>query len=657
MILINDIMIMNYKDNNMNINNNQNFKIIDNTLKENKFNNIKIEKKEQINLFYWNAWSINSMAKKTICKAHNPQIIILNEPWEKWESIHFRSFYNDPPNGKHNVGIIVRDPNLQAWRINCNWPNPNLLITRVGRGASWVFIIVIYLTPTDAEANKITRIDLMQEINAISWAHPNDPITVIGDFNCNLTAKNRKKPSKKDLIKTLNTKGTIHSLDKVTCNRTNKNGVSTESQIDWLWTWKTEVDKISSNNISKKHSDHTAFEIQISFGKPSIWNNIEIPNKKAAKEVETEFLEKVKNGANPDLFTLNSIIITKKITKTIKDSWKFYYSDQMEIIKNQSDKDKIEWMLWVHYKELINKMIWKRFSKDSKEAWNFIKKFCKYNLFEKRDGGIANVVKDEFNQIIVDKDKVDRLILDNFEKIHGKSNISTNFPSVNKPSEEEAKAMSLRFNPNKAITLDLVPHSLLKTHKKCAEGLPCENCKIKIKLIQNSFDPNYWNNPISNIHKQNRLIPLSKTFPEIGTPDQIWPIIIQSPLFKLIELYFAGDLKEAQDKHIQDSQCGFWAGWSFQTQVLRLLSYLKFNKKAKWILSIDQSAAYNRVNRNKFYKIIKKNKILTDDKLALMKFHHSQPMIVLGKHRTKPLNSLSQGAVTSPHGFNLYINS
>ena len=40
-----------------------------------------------------------------------------------------------------------------------------------------------------------------------------------------------------------------------------------------------------------------------------------------------------------------------------------------------------------------------------------------------------------------------------------------------------------------------------------------------------------------------------------------------------------------------------------------------------------------------------------------MKFHHSQPMIVLGKHRTKPLNSLSQGAVTSPHGFNLYINS
>ena len=87
------------------------------------------------------------------------------------------------------------------------------------------------------------------------------------------------------------------------------------------------------------------------------------------------------------------------------------------------------------------------------------------------------------------------------------------------------------------------------------------------------------------------------------------------------------------------------------------MSYLKSNKKAKWILSINQSAAYNRVNRNKYYKIIQKNKILTDDKLALMKFHHSQPMIVLGNHKTKPLNSLSQGAVTSPHGFNLYINS
>ena len=32
-------------------------------------------------------------------------------------------------------------------------------------------------------------------------------------------------------------------------------------------------------------------------------------------------------------------------------------------------------------------------------------------------------------------------------------------------------------------------------------------------------------------------------------------------------------------------------------------------------------------------------------------------MIVLGKHKTWPFNFLSQGAVTSPHGFNLYINS
>ena len=49
-------MIINNKDNNININKNTNLKIIDNTIKINQINNNNnIEKKEQINLFYWNA--------------------------------------------------------------------------------------------------------------------------------------------------------------------------------------------------------------------------------------------------------------------------------------------------------------------------------------------------------------------------------------------------------------------------------------------------------------------------------------------------------------------------------------------------------------------------------------------------------------------------
>ena len=84
---------MNIKNNaiNMNINNDQNYKKTDNNITENKLTtlNNKIEIKENINLFYWNVRSIKSLAKKTICKDNSPQIIVLNEPWEKWESIHF----------------------------------------------------------------------------------------------------------------------------------------------------------------------------------------------------------------------------------------------------------------------------------------------------------------------------------------------------------------------------------------------------------------------------------------------------------------------------------------------------------------------------------------------------------------------------------------
>ena len=84
---------MNIKNNaiNMNINNDQNYKKTDNNITENKLTtlNNKIEIKENINLFYWNVRSIKSLAKKTICKDNSLQVIVLNEPWEKWESIHF----------------------------------------------------------------------------------------------------------------------------------------------------------------------------------------------------------------------------------------------------------------------------------------------------------------------------------------------------------------------------------------------------------------------------------------------------------------------------------------------------------------------------------------------------------------------------------------
>lgn len=71
----------------MNMNNNN----IEKINKENNINIIKnnTEIKKPIKLFYWNFRSIKNLAKKTICKEKNPQVIVLTEPWEKWESIHF----------------------------------------------------------------------------------------------------------------------------------------------------------------------------------------------------------------------------------------------------------------------------------------------------------------------------------------------------------------------------------------------------------------------------------------------------------------------------------------------------------------------------------------------------------------------------------------
>jgi hypothetical protein len=66
-------------------------------------------------------------------------------------------------------------------------------------------------------------------------------------------------------------------------------------------------------------------------------------------------------------------------------------------------------------------------------------------------------------------------------------------------------------------------------------------------------------------------------------------------------------------------------------------------------------SAYNRVNLSHLYDTIEKKRILTPEKLALLKFIHKNLDIKLGFSSCKPTNGVPQGLTTSPACFNIYI--
>jgi hypothetical protein len=78
-------------------------------------------------------------------------------------------------------------------------------------------------------------------------------------------------------------------------------------------------------------------------------------------------------------------------------------------------------------------------------------------------------------------------------------------------------------------------------------------------------------------------------------------------------------------------------------------------RKNPAVAFIDMSSAYNRVNLSKLYSKMATRKILTEEKLNLLKFIHKNVEVTLGNSNTTSTNGVPQGLTTSPACFDIFI--
>lgn len=71
--------------------------------------------------------------------------------------------------------------------------------------------------------------------------------------------------------------------------------------------------------------------------------------------------------------------------------------------------------------------------------------------------------------------------------------------------------------------------------------MDCENINQRIK---DTFKKEFWEHKKANIHFRSRLIALDKAFPKIPEQNQYRPIVVTSPIIKILEAYLIKDLKE-----------------------------------------------------------------------------------------------------------------
>ena len=86
---------------------------------------------------------------------------------------------------------------------------------------------------------------------------------------------------------------------------------------------------------------------------------------------------------------------------------------------------------------------------------------------------------------------------------------------------------------------------------------------------------------INRIHFESRLIPLNKVHPNIPTRTDMRPIVVTSPIVKLVEASLLPELTQYLTEKLHVSQTGFVPGNGIFVNIHRAISRIKIRTEKK----------------------------------------------------------------------------
>jgi len=198
-----------------------------------------------------------------------------------------------------------------------------------------------------------------------------------------------------------------------------------------------------------------------------------------------------------------------------------------------------------------------------------------------------------------------------------------------------------RFYPGKAFVDDCISDAIFsKVHR----------CQV-IRILRDLWS----GQDIKDFHFRARLVALNKKHPEIPRPDQIRPIIVTSPLVKILEGRLVEKLQSYLRSRLHVSQVGFVDEMDIYVNLWRALEILKRlreGKKRVFCLFLDFSSAYNTVPHNLLFERLKD--VLSPEEIQLIQAIYSRTVVCQGDEKFRPNVGVAQGSVISPCLFNIY---
>jgi len=617
-------------------------------------NNNNINKSQlNIKVVSWNLRSVNSFEKIKLLMDNPNDILLLQEIWHPQESYlklfpDSRSIMTRPKDQDGGGTLIV-------WREGLLTPigeevkiNDDSFIKKfsiVGNRIIW--ISSIYLN----RGNKTTFMDTITKIQHAVPKNEWPYMILCGDWNINLKEEtNRSEESNKEnKLKVM-----IEAVAKQMGLKITHGGCSRENNIIDYMLIGAEI-KIKEPMLIEPMnlSDHRllSFEMTTEQPKKSL-RTIYVPNKKLAQSFTINSLKEAENAHSFLKATQRRMkSIGNDIRKKIKR--KEHKRELLQRIMEMSDDDDIREIISHYWKEKYEENQELRLSGDSKSSFEFLNKVMKYHD-NRRDGSIISEIVDEKGTTISNEDEVNKILIQELQKIQVKEDqpkyeLPTPFPILPLPSEHEMEYMLSNLTSDKALSFDGITDSIFKKEYR-------EEVKEKFKTLWNDFATH---DDIDELHFDARLIPLNKVHPQVPTSQQCRPIVVSSPIVKLLEIRLKEKLERYSIKKLTSCQTGFVPLNGITVNHFRLSSRISLrtnqteDKKKVFGLFIDFSTAYNTVLHTKLYQRLEK--VLNSEEINLIKAIYSRNRVKLGNYSFSPNIGVAQGSVISPFLFNIYV--
>lgn len=613
----------------------------------------------------------NSYAIHRILEHQQPDFFFAVETWHQPESSNsllnkeykiLLSPYDNQRGG--GVAIIYKSDFIVA-PLFPEFHTRNFLLARLSSQADWPVLLLAVYFPPDYTRKLEMVTHMIRVLEYLRSRYKSFGLIVFGDLNTDF-ARGSETSDCKRMLRMVQSCGLEIHRDP-SPNSATRCQSSTRSYLDYFL---TTVAKLSLVTVGEKvgSSDHCIVSCQSTSLVPVKRRRLRIfSKKKAAELIEDLFEPNEETAKHKELLRLEPMDLFQEISRRSRSHsiifepkpmnyFKVIHLAENELIKPSPDWKRIKKAVCSCRKtEFLALLGEAKLLKDENHLKEFHRIVENVKKLRKQNSSVHEITNPEDpSRVVYEPQKLRKLLSEKYRLLFNSHTVRQPFGvgEISPVSQEELEDCLETISQGKGMGIDCIPDIILQ--------LPLPELRKKLRQFV-------------NIVFQQRVIParftcarlhlLNKLKAGVPTLDDLRPIMITSPMIKLIEAIALKELKSKLEPAITAAQTGFISKLGTHIHILRLLGRIKdiqdspFYVSGNWLaFFIDFKSAFDRVDHQKLFEKLQHSGISSRTINILKLLYNSYSFSLMESDPNKINSGVAQGSLVSPLLYDWYVN-